>query len=354
MALALALVVGACTGAASTPAPTAPPTPAPTATQTAAPTTQPTTQPTAAPTSAPTAPPTQAPTPAATPTPPSSAAAFPIRIADDEGTVIELPARPRRIVSLTPAVTETLYAIGAGDRLVGKVEDVANFPPEAADVPVVGTFAGVDVEQIVALDADLIFAGGFGGTPPDTIEQLRGLGLPVVVVYAEDIAGVLRDIETVGAATGDADAAKDLTASMRAAFDQVEAATRDLERPRVFYETGDQPSIYGVADESFVAAMIELAGGDVITTGSATNWEMPLERLVEADPQVILLGDAAYGVTPEAVAARSGWAELSAVRDGAIRPIDDIIVTRPGPRLAEGLVALLTAIHPDVPVPVTP
>ena len=359
VAAALVMVLAACTtgggSATSAPAQSAQPTtPQPSASPqpSAAPTASPTPQPTAAPTAAPT--PTTAPTPAPTPTAlpsPSTAAAFPLTLTDDEGTVVELAAKPSKIVSLTPAVTETLFAIGAGDRLVGKVEDLANFPPEAADVPVVGTFAGVDVEQIVALNSDLIFAGGSGGTPTETIEQLRSLGLPVVVLYAEDVDGVLRDIELVGSATGNAREAGDLTASMRAAFDQVEAATRELERPRVFYETGDQPAIYGVADESFIASMIELAGADPVTTGSPTNWEMPLERLVEADPEVILLGDAAYGVTPEAVAARPGWADLAAVKAGAIHPIDDIVVTRPGPRLAAGLQALLAAIHPDVAVP---
>ena len=340
VAAALLIVLAACTagGGAATGAPTA------------APTTNSTTAPTAAPT--PTTAPTTAPTPApTTPPSPSAAAVFPLTLTDDEGTVVELPAMPQKIVSLTPAVTETLFAIGAGDRLVGKVEDIANFPPEAADVPVVGTFAGVDVEQIVALESDLIFAGGSGGTPPDTIEQLRSLGLPVVVLYAEDIDGVLRNIELVGSASGNADEARDLTASMRAAFDQVESATRELERPSVFYETGDQPAIYGVAEQSFIASMIELAGADPITTGSPTNWEMPLERLVDADPEVILLGDAAYGVTPEAVSARPGWADLAAVKAGAIHPIDDIIVTRPGPRLVAGLEALVAAIHPDVVVP---
>ena len=356
IAAALVIVLGACTtgGGAATSAPSQSAAPAATLQPTTAPTTGATPQPTAAPTTAPTptAAPTAVPTPAqTTPPSPSAGAAFPMTLTDDDGTVVELPAQPQKIVSLTPAVTETLYAIGAGDRLVGKVEDIANFPPEAADVPVVGTFAGVDVEQIVALNSDLIFAGGSGGTPPDTIEQLRSLGLPVVVLYAEDVDGVLRDIELVGSATGNPDEANDLTASMRAAFDQVEAATRDVERPRVFYETGDQPAIYGVADESFVASMMELAGADPITTGSTTNWEMPLERLVEADPEVILLGDAAYGVTPEAVAARPGWKDLAAVKADAIHPIDDIIVTRPGPRLAAGLQALVAAIHPDVAVP---
>jgi iron complex transport system substrate-binding protein len=119
----------------------------------------------------------------------------------------------------------------------------------------------------------------------------------------------------------------------------------------VFYETGDDPAIYGVADKSFVASMIELAGADPITTGSSTNWEMSLERLVDKDPQIIILGDAAYGVTPDAVKARAGWAGLRAVKEGAIEPVDDIIVTRPGPRLLDGLRTLVGAIHPDAQLP---
>jgi iron complex transport system substrate-binding protein len=218
-------------------------------------------------------------------------------------------------------------------------------------VPVVGTFAGVDVERIVDLEADLVIAGGSGGTPPDAIERMRTLGIPVLVVYAASVDEVFTDIEAIGMAVGEADQAADLAASMQAGFDQVAAATAGLDRPRVFYETGDQPALYGVADDSFVAAMLELAGAEPVTTGSSSAWEMSQERLIAADPQVILLGDAAYGVTAEAVAARPGWSTIRAVRDGAIRPIDDIVVTRPGPRLLDGLRALVEAIHPGLAVP---
>jgi iron complex transport system substrate-binding protein len=141
---------------------------------------------------------------------------------------------------------------------------------------------------------------------------------------------------------------------MRAAFDQVGAATADLEKPRVFYELDATQAIFTAADDSFLASMIELAGGDPITTGSTTSFEIPLETLVTADPEIILLGDAAYGVTPEAVAARPGWDVMTAVREGDIRPIDDVIVTRPGPRLVDGLRALALAIHPEADVPSPP
>jgi iron complex transport system substrate-binding protein len=120
----------------------------------------------------------------------------------------------------------------------------------------------------------------------------------------------------------------------------------------VFYETGDQPSIYGIAQHSVYEQMITIAGGTPITTGSATSWEMPIEKLVQADPELIILGDSAYGVTADAVAKRPGWAELTAVKQNAIKGIDDIVVTRPGPRLADGLLLLANAIHPELGLPV--
>jgi iron complex transport system substrate-binding protein len=289
----------------------------------------------------------QSATSAATPAP-SPTTAYPLTLTDDEGTDVTLPAEPQRIVSLTPGETEVLYRIGLGDRVVGKVEDIANFPPEAKDVPVVATFNGVDAEKIVSLDPDLVIAGGNGGTPPDAIEKLRSLHLPVLVVYAATVDDVLADIELTGKAAGAPDAAADLAASMRAGFDQVQAATRDLPKPRVFYETGNEPALYGVADDSFVASMIELAGATPITTGSATVWEEPVEKLIAADPEVILLGDAAYGVSPEDVAKRPGWKPMTAVKADAIEPVDDIVITRPGPRIAEGLYDLVRAIHPEL------
>jgi iron complex transport system substrate-binding protein len=125
-------------------------------------------------------------------------------------------------------------------------------------------------------------------------------------------------------------------------------------RPRVFYELDATKEIYGPADDSFLVEMIGLAGGDPITTGSRTVFSIPLERLVAADPQVIVLGDAAYGTTPATVAARPGWSGMAAVKSGAVRPVNDVVVTRPGPRLVEGLRALALAIDPAAALPPAP
>jgi iron complex transport system substrate-binding protein len=292
--------------------------------------------------------------PVATATPSATPVGFPVTLTDDEGTRVELATEPKKIVSLTPATTETLFVLGVGDRIVGKVQDLSLFPPEAAAIPDVAKFGEVDVEKIVSLEADLVIAGGNNFNPPDKIAQLRALGVPVMVLYAPDIDTVFNDIELTGVAVGRPDEAKDLTASMRAGFDQVRAATSGLAKPRVFYELDASNGFFGPAPDYFGTEMIRLAGGDPLTSGTAGVFQIPAERIIDFDPQVILLGDAAYGVTAEAAGARPGWNVLSAVKSGDIRPIDDIVVTRPGPRLVLGLWTLANAINPKLelgPVP---
>lgn len=294
-----------------------------------------------------TPPPSTAPSVAPSPSP---SPAYPLTLTDDEGNRVVIPAEPARIVSLTPATTEILFAIGAGPRVVATT-DFDDYPPEAVPLPDVASYTGVDVEKIVGLEADLVIAGGNNFNPPEALARLRSLGIPVLVVYAPDTKTILADIELVGRAVGRAEEATALAASIQADFEAVAAATAGLPRPRVFYELDATNEIYGPADDSFLAEMIELAGGDPITTGSPTVFSISLEKLVAADPEVIILGDAAYGVTPDVVRSRPGWGTMTAVRTGAIRPIDDIVVTRPGPRIALGLRELARAIHPDLELP---
>jgi iron complex transport system substrate-binding protein len=207
----------------------------------------------------------------------------------------------------------------------------------------------VDVEKIVSLNADLVLANGNGFTPPDAINKLRSLNIPVLVVYAADVPGVLADITLIGEAIGEAPAAHHLTMTMASRLAEIaRAATAKPTKPRTFYEIDATGAIYGPADGSFIVGMIQLAGGDPITTGSTTVFQISLEKLVAADPELILLGDAAYGATPEAVTQRPGWGRMTAVKNGAIRAVDDIVITRPGPRLGDGLLDLARAIHPDL------
>ncbi|MEX1335399.1 MAG: ABC transporter substrate-binding protein, partial [Candidatus Limnocylindrales bacterium] len=186
-------------------------------------------------------------------------------------------------------------------------------------------------------------------TPPDDIARMRGLGYRVIVLYAPDVDTVMSDIELIGTAVGAPEEARSMTAQMRAQMEAIEAeASAAGTTPTVFYELGAEPEIYAPAPDSFLADMIVRAGGEPITTGDAALWSIPLEALVVADPEVIVLGDANYGTCPDDVAARAGWEGMTAVVNGDVRPVDDVPITRPGPRLAQGLASLARAIHPTL------
>lgn len=284
-----------------------------------------------------TLPPTPAPTPA-----------FPVTLTDDEGTAVTIPAEPHKIVSLTPATTEILFAIGAGDRVVGKIQDPANFPPEAAAVPEVGSLA-VNVEKVIALAPDLVVAGGTGLTQGDAVEQLRRANIPVVVTYPTTIAQGLAGIKLIGTAVGLPTEATSLADGIKTQMDQLAAlAATATDQPRLFYEIDTTGGIFTPPADSIYGEMFKLAGSKPIA-GDA-SYSISLEKLVAADPEVILLGDAAYGATADAVKARAGWGGMAAVKSGRIVPVDDIVITRPGPRLAQGLYDLIRAIHPDMSI----
>jgi iron complex transport system substrate-binding protein len=324
---ALFAVLAACTNAGATASPSIAPTP----------------------TLAPTASPTSEPTPVA---------AFPVTVTDDEGTAVELPAEPQKIVSLTPASTEILFELGAGGRIVAS-DDGSDYPEAAKALPHVATFDKVDVEKVVALEPDLVIAGGLGFTPADSIARLRSLKVPVVVVYAKSVDGVYADIHLLGTATGTADAAAKLTTRMRTDIQAVSAAVSSGgKKPRVYYEIGYDDTtgaIFAPADESFVAEMVTLAGAEAITTGDPTSYQIPLETLIERDPQIIVLGaNPFYNPTPASVLQRTGWNAMTAVKNKDVRPVNDIEITRPGPRLPTGLRSLAAAIWPDVTLPPAP
>ena len=262
---------------------------------------------------------------------------------------IELPGPPRKVVSLTPATSELMFALGAGDRLVGRT-DYDNYPAGVVNVPVVATFEGVEIEKVVNIEPDLVLAGGNNFTHAEDIQRLRGLGYPVLVLYAESIEGVKSDIELVGQAVGQADAATQIANQIQHRVDEVTQAVAGLSMPSTFYEIGDEPALYGPAPDSFVADEIRIAGGDPVTTSDPAVFEISLEELITADPHVIVLGDAVGGVCPDQVLSRPGWAGITAVRNGDIRPVDDTIVTSPGPRIGDGLAALALAIHPEAKI----
>jgi len=290
----------------------------------------------------------------ASPSPSAAPEAYPVTLLDDAGRELTLDSEPQRIVSLAPSNTEIVCALDACDRLVG-VSDIDDFPPEVADVDKVVIAAAVDVELVVAAEPDLVLAAGNELTPTAVIEQLEELGLPVLVLYPETLDGVFGDIQLVGTALDRAAEADALVGDMEARVADVVAAVEGAERPLTLYEVFyAEGTTYTAGEGSFLASLLELAGATPVT-GDAKG-VIGAEDLVAADPELILLGTARYDpsladseAALETLRARTGWADLAAVRDGAVVPyLDDIVTTRPGPRIVDGLEALARAIHPDL------
>jgi len=276
---------------------------------------------------------------------PTATPVAPITVVDDVGNTVTLNTEPQRIISLAPANTEILYALGLGDRVVG-VTEYCNYPPEAAEKPKVGGFSDVDLEQVVGLEPDLVLATSLHTS--EVVPALQERGVPVFVVDPQTVLGVLETIRTIGHITGKDQAAAALTSQMQERINAVQETIKDAPRPRVFWELG--PELYTAGPGSFLNDLIVMAGGENVAADAESPWpQLSLEAIVLKDPAIVVLADHNYGETAETVTQRSGWWNITAVREGRIVELtDDDIFSRPGPRIVEGLEFLAQAFHPDL------
>lgn len=268
---------------------------------------------------------------------------------DDAGRTITLAGIPQRIVSLAPSNTEILFAIGAGDRVVGR-DEFSEYPEEAASIPSIGGSMGeFSAEAIVALEPDLVLAAEIN--TPELIHQLEDLG--VTVYYLRNpttLEEMYTNLENVAKLTGND--VSELIESLKARVAAVDEKIAPLSfRPAVFYEIDatdpNKPWTYGPG--TFGDLLIERAGGFNVGNVAFDPYpQLSLEQIVVANPSVIILGDAMWGVTVESVQERAGWESIAAVQNDAIFPIDDNLISRPGPRLVDGLEALARILHPGV------
>ena len=276
--------------------------------------------------------------------------AFPITLTDDDGVEVTLEREPRRIVTFAPSITEIVFALGVGHRLVGVSGEFDDHPPEAADIEHVGGAGefGVDpnVEKVVSLEPDL-FLTIKGGD--QWKERLRELGIPVITVDAVDLEDLLDDIRTVGRLLGAAAHRRSvgLTEQMEAEADEI--TTTAQQRPPVtcFFEVFYGPPLTTVGPGTFLSELLSRAGCESVSDQARTpypNWSV--DRLVEADPDVYLVSSES-GVSPDAVGGRPGFGAVTAVAEGRVILIDSDLVSRAGPRVVEGLRLLAEALHPE-------
>ena len=270
---------------------------------------------------------------------------------DSAGRQVTINATPQHIISLAPSTTEIAYAIGAGDRIVA-VDEFSDYPEAAKNLPKMTRGFTYNYEQIVSLKPDLILAAGI--TSPDVVKKLEDLKLTVFVVGSATTTfeSVKGDIQLAGQALGAADKAKQVTDAMDNKIAEVEGkVAKATTTPRVYWEldSTDPAHPYAPGPGSFISDLIKLAGGVSVTAGAKQAYsQINAEEIIKADPEIIILSDAAYGTTPESVRTRAGWNVITAVKNARVLPIDDNLVSRPGPRLADGLEAAAKLIHPEL------
>lgn len=296
-----------------------------------------------------TTPPTSTPTLTQTETPTPTPASF--NITDSKGRVITITnSHPQKIVSLAPSNTEILFALGLGNRIVG-VTDYCNYPPEAKTKTSVGAYDVPNIEQIVAMEPDLVLATD---AQSDSIyQQLESRGLTVVAIIPGNMAEVLTSITLVGKITGQEAEAATLVTDMQQRIDAVTekaGALTEAQKPRVFYIFWQDP-IWTAGAGTFENALIEMAGGVNIAhelTGYAT---VSLETIIDANPQVFIAGvgmGEGEDLPLQYVKTEDRLKDTEARLNNRISGVNMDIIGRPGPRIVDALEDFFAIIHPEL------
>ncbi|MCX8153048.1 MAG: cobalamin-binding protein [Candidatus Bathyarchaeota archaeon] len=279
---------------------------------------------------------------------------------DDAGYVTRLDAIPRKIVSLAPSTTEIVFALGLDDKVVG-VSDYCDYPYDfsawiaAGNMTSIGDFSNPNMEVIASLEPDLILATA--GVQGETVATLRNLGYKVLVLNPPNIAGVLRDIELVGNATGKRAEALVLINNIQSRIDAVvNKVTISTYKPKVYYEVWYDPtSLWTAGARAWQSELIEKAGGvNIFADQDLEYFQSSAEAVIQRNPDVIILPKEGMGkgepfwISIDAVKSRPGWGSISAVQNNRICTVDSNILSRAGPRVADAIEELAKALHPEL------
>jgi len=268
---------------------------------------------------------------------------FPLTVVDGMKREVRLVSKPGRIVSLIPAGTEILFALGAGDRVVG-VTKFCNYPAEALQKDKVGDYSNPSIEVIASLKPHLV-VGDF--IHPELADRLESMGFPVFLTNSQSVADTVQAIRLIGRAIGEDKAAETLASGMESRVAAIRAKVGSIpesSRPKVFHEMWNEPLMTS-GPGTIMDDLIRQAGGINVAGDAKTLYpEYSLEALIAKNPDVIV-----YTYHNDLGKSRGNrWAGIKAVKEGRVHLLVDDLVSRPGPRIIEGLEDLAKRIHPDL------
>ncbi len=272
--------------------------------------------------------------------------AFSATFVDEAGRKLELKSPPQRMISVAPSVTEILFAIGLGDKLVG-VTSYCNYPPEASKKERVGGYINPSLEKIVALRPNLVL-GIADGDLRTFVNKLTGLGIAVYITNPKNVSEVILSIRKIGEVTFASEKANLFADSLRKREKEITDRVQGQARPRVLHIMAYEP-LFSSAKGSFVDDLISLAGGrNVAADAKGRHPRLSMEEVMAQDPEVIILSSmTSKDSSGEQRQRWERWKEISAVRSGRIYVIDADILLRPSPRIIDGLEQMARAIHPE-------
>jgi iron complex transport system substrate-binding protein len=277
-------------------------------------------------------------TPAPDPTTTATDGGFPVEVSDFNGAVT-IEAMPERIVSLSSTGTEMLFAIGAGEQVVA-VDEFSTYPPEAPITDLSGFTP--NLEAIVGYEPDLVV---ISFDPGELVSGLEAVGVPALLLpTAMSLEDSYTQLEVLGAATGHVGKAAEVVAQMQADIDEI-VATTTIPAGVTFYHEVDA-TLFSASSNSFLGQIYGLLGMTNIADEADIDGngfpQLASEYIVSQDPDIIYLADVDFGVTPESLSGRPGWAEMTAVQSGAIVPLEAYLASNWGPRVV-GLLELIAA-----------
>jgi iron complex transport system substrate-binding protein len=269
-------------------------------------------------------------------------------VKDDFGRKVNITGTPSKIISLAPSVTEILYYLGLGDKVVA-VDNNTNYPPEAAKKPMVSGYKYLGLEVILGLEPDIIFAADINKNDIPTLEQYN---LKVFVLAPKNISGIFEDVRLVGKIMGIQNTANAKASSLE---ERVKAVTdktlaQGTGKPRVYLELDAFMGFYTYGPNSFGDELIIKSGGENIAHGASSQYpSLNEEFIIASDPQIIIYQTGPWTTTtPDGIKTRNGWGSITAVKDNALYGVNGDLVSRPGPRIVDALEAIAKDVHPEL------
>ena len=271
---------------------------------------------------------------------------YPDVFTDKLGRKVNIPSHPARIVSLAPNITETLFALGLNEEIVG-VTMFSDYPDAARTKPKVGSYVSLSLEKIVSLDPDLII-GTADGNKKEVVYQLERVGFPVYVIDPKNFEDIFDMILDIGTITGKKAESRVLVNTLRKRVQSVVALTGGLKKPKVFYQIGIDP-VVSVGGDTLHDTLINIAGGVSITRDVTIKYpHVSMEEIIKEKPDIIVVSSMKRGGNFEKVRNQwMKWKNIPAVKNNRIHIINSDMTDHSSPRIVDGLEELATIIHPE-------